>query len=79
MLFCNEMGNKKKKIWEIKRRKNYAIHRSCTLSHFSNANFEKCIMTAKAVCLRIKFAQLKSFGWKTTRILQYLEVFYILF
>ena len=34
-------------------------------------------MTAKAVCLRIKVAQLKSFGWKTTGILQYLEVFYI--
>ena len=36
-------------------------------------------MTAKAVCLRIKVAQLKSFGWKNTGILQYLEVFYILF
>ena len=65
--------------WEIKRRKIYATRRSCTLSHFSNANFEKFLMTAKAVCLRIKVAQLKSFGWKTTGILQYLEVFYILF
>ena len=78
-VFFNEMGNKKKKIWEINRRRNYATRRSCTHSHFSNANFEKFIMTAKAVCLRIKVAQLKSLGWKTTGILQYLEVFYILF
>ena len=28
-------------------------------------------MTAKAVCLSIKVAQLKSFGWKTTGILQW--------
>ena len=35
-------------------------------------------MTAKAVCLRIKVAQLKSFVRKTTGILQYSEVFYIL-
>ena len=32
--FFNEMGNKKKKIWEIKRRTHYANCRSCTLSHF---------------------------------------------
>ena len=30
-------------------------------------------MTAKAACLRIRGAQLKSFGWKTTGILQYLS------
>ena len=24
----------------------------------------ECLMTAKAMCLRIKVAQLKSFGWK---------------
>ena len=41
----------------------YATRCSCTLSHFSNANFEKFLMTAKTVCLRIKVAQLKSFGW----------------
>ena len=42
--------------WEIKRRKygkykeeeNLHTRRSCTLSHFSNANFEKFLMTAKA-------------------------------
>ena len=71
-VFFNEMGNKKKKIWEIKRRKKLRTRRSCTLSHFSNANFEKFLMTA----ISIKVAQLKSFGWKTTGILQY---FYILF
>ena len=38
-VFFNEMGNKKKKIWEIKRRTNLRTRRSCTLSHFSNANF----------------------------------------
>ena len=47
-VFFNEMGNKKKKIWEIKTIKNLRTRRSCTLSHFSNANFEKFIMTAKA-------------------------------
>ena len=77
--FFNEMGNKKKKIWEIKEETIYATRSSCTLSHFSNANFEKFLKTAKAVCLRIKVAQFKSLGWKTTGILQYLEVFYILF
>ena len=46
--FFNKMGNKKKKIWEIKRRRNLRTRRSCTLSHFSNANFEKFLMTAKA-------------------------------
>ena len=71
-VFFNEMGNKKKKIWEIKRRRKLRTRRSCTLSHFSNANFEKFLMTA----ISIKVAQLKSFGWKTTGILQY---FYILF
>ena len=45
-VFFNEMGNKKKKIWEIKRRTNLRTRRSCTLSHFSNANFEKFLMTA---------------------------------
>ena len=35
-VFFNEMGNKKKKIWEIKRRKHLRTRRSCTLSHFSN-------------------------------------------
>ena len=58
--------------WEIKRRNKLRTRRSCTLSHFSNANFEKFLMTA----ISIKVAQLKSFGWKTTGILQY---FYILF
>ena len=42
------MGNKNKKIWEIKRRIFFATLRSCTLSHFSNANFKKFLMTAKA-------------------------------
>ena len=32
----------------FKRRKNLRTRRSCTLSHFSNANFEKFLMTAKA-------------------------------
>ena len=68
-VFFNEMGNKKKKIWEIKRRRKLRTRRSCTLSHFSNANFEKFLMTA----ISITVAQLKSFGWKTTGI------FYILF
>ena len=45
-VFFNEMGNKKKKIWEIKRRKKLRTRRSCILSHFSNANFEKLLMTA---------------------------------
>ena len=30
-VFFNEMGNKKKKIWEIKRRKNYAL---VAVAHF---------------------------------------------
>ena len=56
-VFFNEMGNKKKKI---KRRRKLCTRRNCTLSHFSNANFEKFLMTA----ISIKVAQLKSFGWK---------------
>ena len=41
------MGNKKKKKLRTRR--------SCTLSHFSNVNFEKFLMTA----ISIKVAQLK--------------------
>ena len=42
-----------------KKKKTFTQLVAVALSHFSNANFEK----------------LKSFGWKTTGILQYLEVF----
>ena len=57
MQVFNEMGNKKKKIWEIKRRKN--VRKFLQLHAFS---FFKCkfLMTAKAMCLRIKVAQLNS-------------------
>ena len=43
-VFFNEMGNKKEKKWEIKKKGNKKkkkvtqIDRSCTRSHFSNAN-----------------------------------------
>ena len=41
-VFFNEMGNKKKKIWEIKRRTKLRTHRSCTgiLQYFYIYSFE---------------------------------------
>ena len=57
------MGNKKKKKWELKRRKH--LRKLSQLDAFSfKIFFNTGLMTAKAMCLRIKVAQLKSFGWK---------------
>ena len=59
--FFNEMGNKKKKKWEIRRRK--SLCKLSQLHAFSvfKCKFEKFLLTAKAMCLRIKVAQLNTF------------------
>ena len=61
------MGNKKKKQFT----------HSSQLHTFSFFKCKFCEISTD--CKSIKVAQLKSFGWKTTGILQYLEVFDILF
>ena len=74
------MGNKKKKTL----RKLSQLH----AFSFFKCKFEKFLMTAKAMCLRIKVAQLNSISVgkeitgvpsRPTGILQHLEVFYIHF
>ena len=54
------MGSKKKKKWEIKRRTN--LRKLSQLRAFSvfKCKFEKFLMTAKHMCLRIKVAQLNN-------------------
>ena len=52
----NEMGNKKKKKWEIKRRRNVRKLSQLHAFSFFKRKFEKFITTAKAMCLRIKVA-----------------------
>ena len=70
------MGIKKKKIFT----------QIVAIGHF--LIFQKCIMTAKAMCMRIIVAELNSISVgkeitgipsRPTGILQHLEVFYILF
>ena len=56
-VFFNEMGNKKKK-WEIKRRTNVRKLSQLQAFSFFKCKFAKFLMTAKAMCLHIKVAQL---------------------
>ena len=59
-VFFTEMGNKKKKKYEIKRRRHLRTLSQLHAFSFFKCKFEKCLMTAKAMCLRIKVAQLNT-------------------
>ena len=54
------MGNKKKKNWEIKRRRKLRKLLQLHAFSFFKCKFEKFLMNAKAMCLRIKVAQLNT-------------------
>ena len=58
--FFNEIGNKKKKKWELKRRRNLRKLSQLHAFSFFKCKFEKFLMTAKAMCLHIKVAQLNT-------------------
>ena len=60
-VFFNEMENKKKKKWEIKRRTKLCKLSQLHAFSFFKCKFEKFLMTAKAMCLSIKVAQLNTF------------------
>ena len=52
--FFNEMGNKKKEKWGIKRRKNVRKLSQLHAFSFFKCKFETFLMTAKAMCICIK-------------------------
>ena len=77
--FFNEMGNKKKKIWKIKIRTNLRNSSQLHTFSFFKCKFWEISNDCKISVSAHQSCTIEVFRLETTGILQYLEVFYILF